>query len=66
MRVPALWLLSSAAALSTNARSPVTCRDARLLDAWAIAGVAAQSPPGVLTRDGVERRAGPQLRGAQG
>ena len=42
-RVPALWLLSSAAALSTNTRSPVTCRDARLLDAWAIAGVAAQS-----------------------
>ena len=42
-RATALWLLSSAAALSTNTRSPVTCRDARLLDAWAIAGVAAQS-----------------------
>ena len=43
--MPALWLLAihTAAALSTNTRSPVTCRDARLLDAWAIAGVAAQS-----------------------
>ena len=42
---PLWWLLTihTAAALSTNTRSPVTCRDARLLDAWAIAGVAAQS-----------------------
>ena len=44
-RATALWLLiHSAAALAPDTtRSPVKCRDARLLDAWAIAGVAAQS-----------------------
>ena len=41
---PALWLtIHAAAALAPDTRSPVKCRDARFLDAWAIAGVAAQS-----------------------
>merc|ERR1719409_1254870 len=44
-RATALWLLTvhTSAALASGTRSPVKCRDARLLDAWAIAGVAAQS-----------------------